>query len=195
MHGIREDMGRGQVPFKSPQGSKLKRDLLFHDNIRYAKNIIKSLEFKHLTCSIRVFLMWVPLCVITEMFQLIDFKNCMYVPNFFCELGFVEWLSCIKQFHAKEFDLAWKPNIQCDMLDIHVFPKQKYFSSERRTDRANKPIIDKNIMPFVFLTCCICPLVLKLRGTLKNKWQSLQLYNVLTDNNAHWATSEDITLL
>ena len=46
MHGIREDMGRGQVPFKSPQGSKLKRDLLFHDNIRYAKNIIKSLEFK-----------------------------------------------------------------------------------------------------------------------------------------------------
>ena len=27
MHGIREDIGRGQVPFKSPQGSKLKRDL------------------------------------------------------------------------------------------------------------------------------------------------------------------------
>ena len=45
MHGIREDMGRGQVPFKSPQGSKLKRDLLFHDNIRYAKNISKNVSF------------------------------------------------------------------------------------------------------------------------------------------------------
>ena len=45
MHGIREDMGRDQVPFKSPQGSKLKRDLLFHDNISYAKNISKNVTF------------------------------------------------------------------------------------------------------------------------------------------------------
>ena len=42
-------------------------------------------------------------------------------------------------------------------------------------------------MPFVFLTFCNCPLVLKLQGELKNKWQPLQPYNVLTDNNAHWA--------
>ena len=49
-------------------------------------------------------------------------------------------------------------------------------------------------MPFVILTC-ICPLVLKLLGKLKNKGQSLQPYNILTDNNAHWAMSEDITLL
>ena len=123
----------------------------------------------------------------------IDFENCMYVLNFFCELGFVEWLSCIKLFHVKEVDLAWKPNIQCDRPDIHVFPKLKYFSSERRTNRGNKSIIHKNIMPFVFLTC-ICTLVLKLQGKLKNKWQSLQPYNILTDN-AHWAMSEDITLL
>ena len=45
MHGIQEDMGRGQVPFKSPQGSKLKRDLLFQDNIRYAKNMSKNASF------------------------------------------------------------------------------------------------------------------------------------------------------
>ena len=45
MHGIQEDKGRGQVPFKSPQGSKLKRGLLFHDNIRYAKNISKNTGF------------------------------------------------------------------------------------------------------------------------------------------------------
>ena len=50
-------------------------------------------------------------------------------------------------------------------------------------------------MPFVFLTFCNCPLVLKLQGELKNKWQPLQPYNVLTDNNAHWAASEDIRLL
>ena len=41
-------------------------------------------------------------------------------------------------------------------------------------------------MPFVFLTC-ICTLVLKLQGKLKNKWQSLQPYNILTDN-AHQIT-------
>lgn len=45
MHGIQEDMGRGQVPFKSRQGSKLKQDLLFHDNIGYAKNISKNARF------------------------------------------------------------------------------------------------------------------------------------------------------
>ena len=50
-------------------------------------------------------------------------------------------------------------------------------------------------MPFVFLTFCIWLLLLKLQGKLKNKQQPLQAYNVLTDNNAHWATSEDTTLL
>ena len=70
----------------------------------------------------------------------------------------------------------------------------KYFSSKRCTKRGNKSIIDKNIMPLVFLTC-ICPLVLKLQGKLKNKQQSPQPYDILTDNNAHWAMSEDKTLL
>lgn len=45
MHGIQEDIGRGQVPFKSPQGAKLKRDLLFQDNIWYAKNMSKNVSF------------------------------------------------------------------------------------------------------------------------------------------------------
>ena len=87
---------------------------------------------------------------------LIDFENQMIYSILFCELGFVEWLSCIKLFHLKEFDLVWKPNIQklCDMLDIHVqctcVSLNKYFSSERQTDRENKSIIDKNIMPLCF---------------------------------------------
>ena len=38
-------MGRGQDFFKSPHGSKLKRDLLFHDNIWYANNISKNTSF------------------------------------------------------------------------------------------------------------------------------------------------------
>ena len=62
----------------------------------------------------------------------------LYVLNFFCELGFVEWLSYTNLFQAKEFDRAWKPNIQCDMPDVHVFPELKYFSSEKRTNRGNK---------------------------------------------------------
>ena len=57
----------------------------------------------------------------------------MYVLNFFCELGFVEWLSCIKLFHVKEVDLAWKPNIQCDMPDIHVFPKKSVKFSQTKS--------------------------------------------------------------
>ena len=66
-------------------------------------------------------------------------------------VGFVEWLSCIKLFHSKEFDLVWKPNIHCDMLDIHVhvFPKVNILAV-RGKPTVNKSIIDKNIMPLCF---------------------------------------------
>ena len=71
--------------------------------------------------------------------------------NSFLWVGFVEWLSCIKLFHAKEFDLVWKPNIHCDMLDIHVhvFPKVNILAV-RGKPTVNKSIIDKNIMPLCF---------------------------------------------
>ena len=71
--------------------------------------------------------------------------------NSFLWVGFVEWLSCIKLFHAKEFDLVWKPNIHCDMLDIHVhvFPKVNILAV-RGKPTVKKSVIDKNIMPPCF---------------------------------------------
>ena len=64
---------------------EFKRSMLFHSNFPY----VSSTFFDNRTQC------------------LIDFENCMYVINFFCELGFVEWLSCIKLFHVNEFDLAF----------------------------------------------------------------------------------------
>ena len=69
-------------------------------------HVIKSLEFKRLMLFHLNF-PYVSSTFFDNQTQcLIDVENCMYVINFICELGFVEWLSSIKLFHVKEFDLA-----------------------------------------------------------------------------------------
>ena len=105
-------------------------------------------------CSIHEFLMWVPLCLITQLNVWLTSKIKWPIQFFFCELGFVERLSCVKLFHLKEFDLhcslktkhsMWYAGYTCTCIFL-----SKYFSSERRTDRENRSIIDKNIMPLCF---------------------------------------------
>ena len=71
-----------------------------------------------------------------------------------CELGFVEQLSCVKFFHLKEFDLhcslRTKHSMRYAGYTCTCISLSKYVSSKRRTNRENKSIIDKNIMPFCF---------------------------------------------
>ena len=45
MCGIQDDNGRGQAILKSPKVLKLKRDLLYRSNLRYAISISKDSSF------------------------------------------------------------------------------------------------------------------------------------------------------